>query len=117
MREFGGGTWVLSELFGKTDELLTITGLRYYRDRVWHSALGLLAARDDAERRKVRLRLDWESQQTAEFLEQGSWLNDAVFCLDGLLRRRHFRGRFEPAQDGGVVEAAGRRDHRLQRVL
>ncbi|HEX5752692.1 MAG TPA: DUF5995 family protein [Archangium sp.] len=113
-REFRGAMRLLSRMGGQLDELLTSAGLRYYRDRVWNNVLGLLAAGPE-EFEKVKLRLGWESQQMAEFLLEGGWLNNAVFRLDRGLRRGRFEGRFQPGLDGVEVHAAGRLDHRLQR--
>ncbi|HEX8818670.1 MAG TPA: DUF5995 family protein [Archangium sp.] len=111
-REFGGGARLFSGLFGMLDELLTVAGLRYYRDRVWCNTLGLLSARTPKEHEKVRLRLNWESLQTAEFLIKGTWMNDAVFFLDKALRRPRW-GRFEPDADRGA-RAGGRVAHQLK---
>lgn len=113
-REFRGAMGALSRLFGMFDELITITGLRYYRDRVWHNVLGLLAARpEDLE--KVKLRLGWESLQVAEFIIDGGWLNSALYSLDRGLRRGSTAGRFQPERDGLAVHAEGSLGHRLQR--
>jgi hypothetical protein len=113
-REFGGAMGTLSRMFGLFDELITITGLRYYRDRVWQNVLGLLAARPE-ELEKVKLRLRWESQQVAEFIIEGGWLNNALYHLDRGLRRGSIRGRFQPERDGHEVHAGGPLGHRLQR--
>ena len=115
-REFGGGARLFSGLCGRLDELLTVAGLRYYRDRVWCNTLGLLSARTPEENEKVRMRLNWESLQTAEFLIEGTWMNDAVFFLDGALRRRSIKGRFQPDADRDV-RAGGRVGHQLQRAF
>jgi len=115
-REFGGGARLFSGLFGMLDELLTVAGLRYYRDRVWCNTLGLLSARTPEEHEKVRMRLNWESLQTAEFLIQGSWMNDAVFFFDRILRRRSFKGRFLPDADLDA-RACGRVANQLQRAF
>jgi hypothetical protein len=115
-REFGGGARLFSGLFGRLDELLTVAGLRYYRDRVWCNTLGLLSARTPEEHEKVRMRLNWESLQTAEFLIEGTWMNDAVFLLDSALRRRSIKGRFQPDADRDV-RAGGRVGHQLQRAF
>jgi hypothetical protein len=113
-REFRGAMGMLSNLFGLFDELITITGLRYYRDRVWHSVLGLLAARPE-ELEKVKLRLRWESLQVAEFIIEGGWLNNVLYRLDRGLRRGSIRGRFQPELDGVSVHAGDALGHRLQR--
>lgn len=113
-REFRGAMGVLSRLFGLFDELITSTGLRYYRDRVWTNVLGLLAARpEDLE--KVKLRLGWESQQVAEFIVDGGWLNSALYHVDRGLRRGSTEGWFRPELDGEEVHAGGSLGHRLQR--
>jgi Family of unknown function (DUF5995) len=98
-REFKGGLRLYSGLLGHFDELLTSTGLRYYRDRVWCNVLGLLSARSSEEREKVRLRLSWESKHVAEFINDGSLLNRLVYGVDGVLSRRKLQGRFQPELD------------------
>ncbi|MDY7230210.1 DUF5995 family protein [Hyalangium rubrum] len=120
-REFGGGVRFFSRLFGKVDELLTITGLRYYRDRVWCNVLGLLAAKDAEERRKVELRLEWESLQVAEFISQGSLLNYVAWGFDSLLKQWRFEEpQLEPTADRFSIprplrsQAQQRMYHRLQ---
>jgi hypothetical protein len=112
-REFGGGMRLFSGLFGTFDELLTSTGLRYYRDRVWCNVLALLSAKGPEEYEKVRLRLEWESRQVAEFIADGSWLNNVVFRVDSFLRLRNIEGRFQPEEDG-IIHATKRMDYRLQ---
>ncbi|MCY1073496.1 DUF5995 family protein [Archangium lansingense] len=113
-REFRGALGLLSKLGGLFDELVTSAGLRYYRDRVWNNVLGLLAAKpEDLE--KVKLRLGWESQQMAEFIVQGGWLNRVVYRLDKQLRRKRVGGGFHPELDGMEVHAGGSLGHRLQR--
>ncbi len=112
-REFGGGMRLFSGVLGKFDELLTSTGLRYYRDRVWCNVLGLLSAKGPEELAKVRLRLEWEAQQVAEFIIDGSWMNKLVYGMDSILCRRNFQGRFQP-DEAGAIHAMGRMDHRLQ---
>lgn len=111
-REFRGALRLLSTLGGLFDELVTSTGLRYYRERVWNNVLGLLAA-GPGEREKVKLRLGWESQQMAEFIAEGGLLNSAVFLLDKGLRREHVR--FQPELDGVEIHAGDALGHRLQR--
>ncbi|QRK11913.1 hypothetical protein JQX13_18760 [Archangium violaceum] len=113
-REFGGGLGLLSRLLGMYDEFITLSGLRYYRDRVWHNVLGFLSTRSSEDSRKVRLRLEWESHQMARFIIKGGWLNEAVYSLDTRLRRRSIQGRFRPDLDGSSHEKK-RMDFRLQR--
>jgi hypothetical protein len=119
-REFGGGMRFFSQLFGKVDEMLTLTGLRYYRDRVWSNSLGLLAARNEAERKKVELRLEWESRQVADFISEGSLLTQAAWGLDSLLWQWRFTepqlgGRNTPSARKPLRAGAQKRlHHRLQ---
>jgi hypothetical protein len=87
-QDFGGALGLYSKVFGQFDEYLTLTALRHYRGLVWDNVLGFLAARDEEEREKVRLRLQWESAQLGEFI--GS-IHPVVAGLDGLLRRWPFR--------------------------
>jgi hypothetical protein len=113
VREFGGVMGVLSKLCGMFDELISIAGLRYYRDRVWQNVLGLLSASQPGDESKVRMRLGWESLQMAEFLVKGGWLNDMLYRLDSLCRRRSFKD-FRPDLDG-EISAGDAMGHRLQR--
>jgi hypothetical protein len=87
-RDFGGALGLYSRVFGQLDEYLSLTGLRYYRSLVWDNVLGFLAAKDDAEREKVRLRLQWESAKLGQFIAS---IHPVVAGLDGLLRYRTFR--------------------------
>lgn len=112
-REFGGGIRLFSDLFGKLDELFTFTGLRAYRDRVWHNVLALLSARDDEERAKVELRLAWESLQMAEVISEGSLLNRVAWGVDGALRR--WRTERPLLEKAGGIHALCPAHHRLQR--
>jgi len=50
------------------DDSLSDLGLKYYRERVWWSAVSYVAASGDPERDLVRSKLDWESAQLAESL-------------------------------------------------
>ncbi|ADO72169.1 DUF5995 family protein [Stigmatella aurantiaca] len=114
VREFGGGIRIFSDLFGKLDELVSFTGLRAYRDRVWHNVLALLSARTLEERQKVEKRLDWESLQIAEVISQGSALNRVVWRVDGHLRSWRYETPLLEERAGGI-HALRATHHRLQR--
>ncbi|MDC0707673.1 DUF5995 family protein [Stigmatella sp. ncwal1] len=114
-REFGGGIRIFSDLFGKLDELLTFTGLRSYRDRVWHNVLALLSARTSEERHKVEKRLDWESLQIAEVISQGSALNRMVWRVDGRLRDWRYKAPLLEQERAGGIRAQRASHHLLQR--
>ena len=112
-REFGGAIRFLSGLFGKMDEFIGLAGLRYYRDRVWNNVLAFLSAKDESEREKVRMRLNWESLQVAEVISDGGLLNHGIWNLDRLLRRWRFE---QPMlETAGSIHARGPLAHRLQR--
>ncbi|HSP79857.1 MAG TPA: DUF5995 family protein [Myxococcaceae bacterium] len=89
-RDFGGGMRFFSSLAGTLDELLTITGLKHYRERVWWDSLSFLATEDEPERDLVRERLSWEAGKVADFITSRNALHLSVRGLDGLLRRRRF---------------------------
>jgi hypothetical protein len=74
-RDYGGEVRLLSQLAGGLDEVLGEAGLKYYRERVWWSAVAFLSTTSDEEIGLVKARLDWESAQLAETigLENTAW--------------------------------------------
>ncbi len=89
-RDFGGGMRFFSSLAGTLDEMLTITGLKHFRERVWWNSLSFLSTEDEPERDLVRERLSWEAGKVADFITSRNTLSLSVRGLDGLLRRRRF---------------------------
>jgi hypothetical protein len=65
-RDYGGEMLALGELVGSLDELLAGVGLKYYRERVWWTAISYLSTTSQEEVQLVHDRLDWESAQLAE---------------------------------------------------
>lgn len=76
-RDYGGEMHLLGELAGNLDEVLGEVGLKYYRERVWWSAISYLGAQGPEEIQLVRDKLDWESAQLA----------DSISCEGTVLQR------------------------------
>lgn len=74
-RDYGGEVKFLGELSRGLDDVLGGVGLKYYRERVWWSAISFLATQENAEIDLVHARLDWESAQLAESIsfEDTAW--------------------------------------------
>jgi hypothetical protein len=80
-RDYGGGILLISRLMHNLDEFLTETGLRYYRERVWWSAISFLTCADEREIDLVHDKLNWESYKVAQRVAElpfgadggGSW--------------------------------------------
>jgi hypothetical protein len=80
-RDYGGELLLMGELAGDLDEVLGEVGIKYYRERVWWSAISFLSARSPEELQLVHDRLDWESAQLA----------DSIAC-EGTVLQRSLRG-------------------------
>jgi hypothetical protein len=76
-RDYGGELRFMGELSGSLDEVLGRVGLKYYRERVWWSAIAFLSTTQPEELQLVHDRLDWESAQLA----------DRIACEASLLQR------------------------------
>ncbi len=94
-RDYGGEMRALGELAGDLDEALGGLGLKYYRERVWWSALSFLATTSEAEEALVHDRLDWESAQLAE----------SIACEGTLVGRtlRRFLNAFSKNEFGAIA--------------
>lgn len=101
-RDYGGGILLLSRFFGNWDERLTGLGLKYYRERVWWSAVSFLCAGDDRETGLVHDRLNWESFKVAKFATRRAFWLQVVWFFGRLLRKRRF-GRIELEGIGGMA--------------
>ena len=89
-RDYGGGMMALSRFFGNWDERLTGLGLKYYRERVWWSAVSFLCAGDDPETGLVHDKLNWESFKVAKFMTRRVVWQQVVWSFGRLLRKRRF---------------------------
>jgi hypothetical protein len=67
-RDYGGGIVLISRVMRNLDEMLTESGLKYYRERVWWNAISYLATVDEREIYLVHDRLNWESAKVANAL-------------------------------------------------
>ncbi len=90
-RDYGGEVLALGTLAGSLDEILAGAGLKYYRERVWWSAVAYLSAKNDEERSLVTKRLDWESAQVATVISgEASIVQRTLARLANLLSKREF---------------------------
>ncbi len=94
-RDYGGEMRLLNDLAGKLDDVLGETGLKYYRERVWWSAISYLSAQSPEEIQLVRDKLDWESAQLA----------DSISCEGTVLQRtlRRVLNLFSKSTFGGIT--------------
>jgi hypothetical protein len=87
-RDYGGETALLGKVMGSVDNALSELGLKYYRERVWWSAISYLAGGGEPERDLVRAKLDWESAQLAESLAcEGASVSRLLVEVFRLFRR------------------------------
>jgi hypothetical protein len=90
-RDYGGEVLALGTIAGDLDEILGGAGLKYYRERVWWSAIAYLSAADAEERGLVTARLDWESAQLAAVVAgESSALGRTLGRIANLLSRHKF---------------------------
>jgi hypothetical protein len=89
-RDYGGGILLLQNLMRGLDIALTGTGLKYYRERVWWSAISFLTTADDEERRLVHNKLDWESVRVAKLIADRSIWSFPARRVGRSIRREHF---------------------------
>ncbi|HEX5660601.1 MAG TPA: DUF5995 family protein [Polyangiales bacterium] len=90
-RDYGGEVLALGTLAGSFDEVLAGAGLKFYRERVWWSAVSYLSARNDEERGLVTARLDTESGQLANVLAaEANPLQRTLARFANLFSKREF---------------------------
>jgi Family of unknown function (DUF5995) len=90
-RDYGGEVGFLGELSGDLDEVLGGVGLKYYRERVWWSAVSYLSAAGPEERALVTARLDWESAQLAHTISaEGTLMGRLLTRVVNKLSRHEF---------------------------
>jgi hypothetical protein len=90
-RDYGGELRVMAELAGDLDEVLANIGLKYYRERVWWTAISFLSASTPEELQLVHARLDWESAQLAETIScEGTFLQRSLRSILNLFSKDTF---------------------------
>lgn len=89
--DYGGELLLMNELTGDLDDVLANIGLKYYRERVWWTAISFLSATTPEELQLVHAKLDWESAQLAESIAcEGSFLQRSLRSLMNLFSKRTF---------------------------
>lgn len=89
-RDYGGGIALVSRAMQNLDEMLTESGLKYYRERVWWNAISYLATIDEREINLVHDRLNWESAKVANALCEDTIWNRAIRTVGIALRKKEF---------------------------
>lgn len=90
-RDYGGELLLMGELTGDLDEVLANIGLKYYRERVWWTAISFLSATTPEELQLVHAKLDWESAQLAEGIAfEGTFLKRSLRSLLNLFSKSTF---------------------------
>jgi hypothetical protein len=90
-RDYGGELRLMGALVGDLDEVLGELGIKYYRERVWWSAISFLSAQSPEELQLVHDRLDWESAQLAESLAcEGTVIQRSLRSLLNLFSKSTF---------------------------
>lgn len=89
-RDYGGGISLLRRTLHGLDIIMTGTGLKYYRERVWWSAISFLTTTDEEEERLVHNKLDWESMQTAKLIADQSLWSLPVRKVGRAIRKERF---------------------------
>lgn len=103
-RDYGGGIVLISRVMRNLDEMLTESGLKYYRERVWWNAISYLATVDEHEIDLVHDRLNWESAKVANALSDDTIWNRAIRTVGTALRKKRF-GKIELEGTGGTTTA------------
>lgn len=91
-RDYGGGISLLRNTLQGLDVLLTSTGLKYYRERVWWAAVSYLTTMDEEEVGLVHQKLNWESAQLAELIADTSVWTLPVRTLGRAMRKDDYSG-------------------------
>lgn len=101
-RDYGGGILLLTRVLLNLDDILSSTGLKYFRERVWWTAIAYLAATDDEEVDLVHDRLNWESAAVAKGIaDEGLW-SLPLRAAGRAVRKRHF-GKIDLDAPAGVA--------------
>jgi Family of unknown function (DUF5995) len=88
-RDYGGGILFLRNTLHGLDIILSSSGLKYYRERVWWSAVSYLATTDDEEVNLVHLKLNWESAQLAKRIADTSLWTLPARTVGRTIRKDH----------------------------
>jgi hypothetical protein len=89
-RDYGGEILFLRRLTPKLDDFLTQTGLKYYRERVWWSAISYLTTTGEEEIKLVQDKLNHESTKVAKLVADKSWWGFPMRVVGCALRKTHF---------------------------
>ncbi|WP_158843962.1 DUF5995 family protein [Saccharothrix deserti] len=91
-RDYGGGIGLLRKTLNGLDVVLTGTGLKHYRERVWWSAVSYLTTADEEELNLVHQKLNWESAQLAKLIADTSVWSLPVRRLGRAIRKEDYSG-------------------------
>jgi Family of unknown function (DUF5995) len=89
-RDYGGGILFLTRVMLSLDDILSSAGLKYFRERVWWTAISYLATNDDEEVDLVHERLNWESGMVAKGIVDESLWSLPLRAVGCAVRKRHF---------------------------
>lgn len=89
-RDYGGGIVFLTQVMLNLDDLLSSVGLKYFRERVWWTAISYLATTDDDEVDLVHQRLNWESARVTKGIVDESLVTLPLRAIGWAARKRHF---------------------------
>ncbi|MFD0206118.1 MULTISPECIES: DUF5995 family protein [Saccharothrix] len=89
-RDYGGGITLLRKTLRGLDVVLSGTGLKYYRERVWWSAVSYLTTTDQEEVDLVHQKLNWESAQLAKLIADQSVWSLPVRTIGRAIRKDDF---------------------------
>lgn len=91
------------------DEMLTESGLKYYRERVWWNAISYLGSVDEREINLVHDRLNWESAKVANALSDDTIWNRTIRTIGTSLRKKQFgKIKLEGADDASTAGPTSR---------
>jgi hypothetical protein len=110
-RDYGGGILFLTRVMLSLDDVLSATGLKYYRERVWWTAISYLATTDADEVDLVHDRLNWESARVARAIADESVWTLPLRAIGCAVRKRHFG----PIEVDGAAESGRRAEPQLTR--
>ena len=88
-RDYGGGILFLRNTLHGLDIILSSTGLKHYRERVWWSAISYLSTTDDEEVNLVHHKLNWESAQLAKQIADTSLWSLPIRTVGRAIRKEH----------------------------
>ena len=89
-RDYGGGIVFLRAALHRLDDMLTETGLKYYRERVWWTAISYLTTTDEEELNLVHDRLNWESAKIAKLIADETIWSLPARTVGVAIRKKRF---------------------------